>query len=192
MNEPNKTSFAGMTLLIDEGVPAGQIHVHCGGVVHKIITLPDAADHQGIGFNELDEFPAFEHWWENHGQYHRAGGGQYEKTFACGAWMTRARQCFNVDTQPMQPVVIAGDGVARFKQNPIVRHLLDFASPLGCGLNDLGRMDFNDEDRMQLAQLIGYSVSGYGDLSYASKESVGRADALAEALGAESSPEADE
>jgi hypothetical protein len=35
---------------------------------------------------------------------------------------------------------------------------------------------------MQLAQLIGYSVSGYGDLSYASDESVARADTIARKL----------
>lgn len=28
----------------------------------------------------------FESWWEDHGQYIRAGGGQYEKTFAWKAW----------------------------------------------------------------------------------------------------------
>jgi len=83
---------------------------------------------------------------------------------------------------PMQPIVIAGDGVVRFKENKMVSHLLDFAEPLGCGLNELTRMDFSQEDRMQFAQLIGYSVSGYGDLSYASDESVLRADAIAGAI----------
>lgn len=29
---------------------------------------------------------AFESWWEAHGQYGRAGGGEYEKTFAYNAW----------------------------------------------------------------------------------------------------------
>jgi hypothetical protein len=28
----------------------------------------------------------FESWWEAHGQYCRAGGGDYEKTFAYRAW----------------------------------------------------------------------------------------------------------
>ena len=28
----------------------------------------------------------FEAWWEAHGQYCRAGGGDYEKTFAFRAW----------------------------------------------------------------------------------------------------------
>jgi hypothetical protein len=87
--------------------------------------------------------------------------------------------------QPMQPIVFAEHGVIRFKQNAIVRHLLDYASSRGCSLNELARMDFSDDDRMQLAQLIGYSVSGYGDLSYASRESVERADEIADALAAD-------
>ena len=29
---------------------------------------------------------SFEEWWEAHGQYCRAGGGEYEKTFACHAY----------------------------------------------------------------------------------------------------------
>ncbi len=28
----------------------------------------------------------FEHWWENEGQYNRAGGSDYEKTFAWESW----------------------------------------------------------------------------------------------------------
>lgn len=30
--------------------------------------------------------PAFEAWWQASGQYSRAGGGDYEKTFAFNAW----------------------------------------------------------------------------------------------------------
>jgi hypothetical protein len=45
-------------------------------------------------------------------------------------------------------------------------------------MNQIARMNFDDEDRAQFAQLIGYSVSGYGDLSYASAESVAAADAI--------------
>ena len=29
----------------------------------------------------------FEKWWNNHGQYMRSGGGNYEKTFAYEAWV---------------------------------------------------------------------------------------------------------
>lgn len=38
-------------------------------------------------------------------------------------------------------------------------------------MNDLACMEFSQEDREQFAQLIGYSLSGYGDLSYVSDES---------------------
>jgi hypothetical protein len=53
-----------------------------------------------------------------------------------------------------------------------------------CERVERGAMDFDADERMQLAQLIGYSVSGYGDLSYASRESVERADEIADALAA--------
>jgi len=32
------------------------------------------------------ELERFEAWWQTHGQYCRAGGGEYEKTFAFRAW----------------------------------------------------------------------------------------------------------
>jgi hypothetical protein len=86
------------------------------------------------------------------------------------------------DAHPMQPIVFAPDGVIRFKENRIVTHLLDFATPLGCGMNQLAVLDFTDDERMQFAQLIGYSVSGYGDLRYASPESVQHADWIAAAM----------
>lgn len=83
---------------------------------------------------------------------------------------------------PMQPVVLDSRGVARFKENKIVSRVLEFATAHGCGMNELARMDFSIEDRMQFAQLIGYSVSGYGDLGYASKKSVAKADRRVEKL----------
>ena len=33
------------------------------------------------------ESDLFEHWWETEGQYHRAGGTEYCKTFAWEAWI---------------------------------------------------------------------------------------------------------
>ncbi|MNR31726.1 hypothetical protein D3C85_1492550 [compost metagenome] len=51
----------------------------------------------------------------------------------------------------------------RFKENAIVRHLLDNG---GIDLNQLARLDFSREDREQFAQLIGYSLSGFGELGY--------------------------
>lgn len=72
---------------------------------------------------------------------------------------------------PMQPFVMDGK-VIRFKENPIVRFLLDWARPRGMGLNELAciRDRFTDEDRAQFAQLIGYSLHGWGTLPYVSDE----------------------
>lgn len=68
---------------------------------------------------------------------------------------------------PIQPLALDEHGVLRFKSNAIVRHLLDHG---GINLNDLAMLDFSQEDREQFAQLIGYSHSGSGDLSYVSNE----------------------
>lgn len=43
-------------------------------------------DQQAIWANEFDQ------WWENEGQYQRAGGGQYERTFAWWAWLNREQK----------------------------------------------------------------------------------------------------
>lgn len=40
-------------------------------------------DQQAIWANEFDQ------WWEDEGQYQRAGGGQYERSFAWWAWLNR-------------------------------------------------------------------------------------------------------
>jgi len=61
-----------------------------------------------------------------------------------------------------QPIVLEGS-VLRFKPNPIVVYLL---ANSGLDMNHLAECDFSDEDRMQFAQLIGYSCSGFSDLSY--------------------------
>lgn len=87
-----------------------------------------------------------------------------------------------VEALPMQPVVIAKDGAVRFKENRIVSAVLEHASKAGYSLNEIACGDFTDEEHMQFAQLIGYSVSGYGNLSYASEQSVSKADEIAEAL----------
>jgi hypothetical protein len=80
---------------------------------------------------------------------------------------------------PMQPVIVDHDGVHRFKPNAIVRFLLD-AGPYD--LNKLALMRWDDEDREQLAQLIGYSVSGFGELGYVSDKAYAAASAESEAL----------
>lgn len=97
----------------------------------------------------------------------------------------KAQQSEAQDAVPMQPVVISANGCVRFKENRIVSALLDHGEKTGYSMNDIARGDFTGEERMQMAQLIGYSVSGYGDLSYASRESVAKADAAAESLAAQ-------
>lgn len=93
-----------------------------------------------------------------------------------------------VPDQPLQPIIVDEQGVARFRRNEIVSFLLD-AGPFD--MNQLARMLFNDTDREQFAQLIGYSVSGFGELDYASEETVRRADSIADRLAAPSPDEAD-
>lgn len=63
-----------------------------------------------------------------------------------------------VPRAPMQPVVLDTDGKARFRQNAVVRYLLDKG---GLTLSDLADVPFPVEDRSQFLQLLGYSVGGY-------------------------------
>jgi hypothetical protein len=92
--------------------------------------------------------------------------------------------------QPMQPVVQDAHGVLRFRKNAIVCTLLDrdtergrvypdFPARSDGGLNWTGTQGFSQADEEQLAQLIGYSISGYHELSYVSNESAARASTLA-------------
>ena len=73
---------------------------------------------------------------------------------------------------PMQPIVMDGK-VARFKVNKIVRFLYDTSANK---MNELAVMPFSLEDRVQFAQLIGYSVDGAAELSYMPRELIVRAD----------------
>jgi len=85
------------------------------------------------------------------------------------------------DKNPIQPLVVDDKGVLRFKQNAIVRDLLDFASERGFDLNEIARKNYTRTDRQQLAQLIGYSLSGYGELrSYVDDDSFAAASEMAE------------
>ena len=68
---------------------------------------------------------------------------------------------------PIQPLVTQDQGIVRFKANQIVQFLLD-AGPYD--MNKLACMTFSAEDREQFAQLIGYSLSGFGELPYVSEE----------------------
>lgn len=71
---------------------------------------------------------------------------------------------------PIQPIEKTG-GVARFKENKIVSYLLEVGQRHGAGMNELAGMPFSKEDRVQFAQLIGYSLSGFSELtSYVSDD----------------------
>lgn len=75
----------------------------------------------------------------------------------------------------MQPIVRDPAGVYRFKENKIVRFILD-AGPFD--LNKIAVMPFSQNDREQFTQLIGYSVSGAGDLSYMRRTLIAQADRI--------------
>lgn len=75
-------------------------------------------------------------------------------------------------TSPDQPIITDPQGTRRFKENAIVRYLLDNG---GLDMNMLACMPFSAEDCQQFAQLIGYSVCGYGELSYVTDEAFERA-----------------
>jgi len=77
----------------------------------------------------------------------------------------------------MQDIEVDEHGVVRFAENKIVSFLLKNG---GFNMNELA--NFSRDDRQQFAQLIGYSVSGFGDLDYASKKIVEAADLMAEEL----------
>lgn len=69
-----------------------------------------------------------------------------------------------MNTHPIQPLTKDANGTLRFKKNQIVSDLLDCAEKHGLSLNDIACRDYSNEDRQQLAQLIGYSLSGYSEL----------------------------
>lgn len=119
---------------------------------------------------------------------------------------------------PVQPIGFDPHDVVRFKENEIVRFLLDAAScgykfdlnnlavqmqiggdcfpdgplidgPYNATLNKFDKVPFrvpskpfSKADYTQLMQLIGYSTSGFGELSSVDKEIVRRADEEADRI----------
>jgi hypothetical protein len=80
---------------------------------------------------------------------------------------------------PMQPVVMDERGTVRFRGNAIVERL--FREGI-IDLNKISLWDVPVEDAEQFWQLLGYTVSGYGDLSFIRPEVVAKADGAADAL----------
>ena len=74
---------------------------------------------------------------------------------------------------PLQPFVVDKDGTVHFKQNTIVRFLLEAGL---WDMNKLELMNFTLEDREQFAQLIGYSLTGFLELPYVSSATTARVD----------------
>ena len=77
---------------------------------------------------------------------------------------------------PIQPIEKDSHGSLRFKPNKIVQHLLRHG---GIDLNQIACLDVPQEDAEQFAQLIGYSLSGFGELSYVRDETFNAAEAMA-------------
>lgn len=78
---------------------------------------------------------------------------------------------------PIQPIEIDEHGRHRFKMNNIVNFLLENGPH---DLNTLRARLFCDEDWEQFAQLIGYSLSGFSELSFVSNETYAAAEAMVE------------
>lgn len=77
------------------------------------------------------------------------------------------------EKHPDQPIEVDDAGVFRFKKNAIVRFLVD-AGPFT--LTQLAALPVSNDDFNQFAMLLGYTVAGFGELSYADNARVERAD----------------
>ena len=78
----------------------------------------------------------------------------------------------------MRPLVDV-NGVIRFKRNAVVRWLFEQ------GHFNLNRIPVDElplEDVEEFWQMLGYSVSGYGELSFIRPETVAEADGAAEVI----------
>ena len=76
---------------------------------------------------------------------------------------------------PMQPLHRDNHGTIRFVENRIVRDLYDAAAQAGLmDMNsiciDAHKGKYTDQEQMQFAQLIGYSLGGFSELNYSSQE----------------------
>ena len=78
---------------------------------------------------------------------------------------------------PIQPLVTDENGTLRFKANAIVEYLLENG---GIDLNEIAMKGFSQDDHEQFAQLIGYSLNGFGSLSFVSSETFRAAERMSE------------
>lgn len=70
---------------------------------------------------------------------------------------------------PRQPIGLSEHGTIRFKPNKIIDWLFETGR---ADLNKIVTMGFPVEDMVQFWQLLGYSVSGFGDLSFVPEEEI--------------------
>jgi len=77
---------------------------------------------------------------------------------------------------PIQPVGFSGKDFV-FKKNAIVNYLM---TSNGLSLADIAEWDATDEDLQQFAQLTGIGLSEFAELPFASKETVGIAQLMAQ------------
>ena len=79
--------------------------------------------------------------------------------------------------QPIQPLYQTSEqSIIRFRPNKLVRYLVNNGD---ISFNDLARLPgISPDDWMQLAMLIGYSLDGFRDLHYVSKEVADIAEAM--------------
>ena len=68
--------------------------------------------------------------------------------------------------QPIQPLETDSNGTVRFRENAIVKWFLEEGRKYGLDMNAIACLPFPREDRVQFAQLIGYSLGGFGELPY--------------------------
>lgn len=85
---------------------------------------------------------------------------------------------------PMQPIYKDENGRARFRSNKIVDWMLEQGREgKKFDLNTIAAQDFPQADYVQLMQLIGYSVSGFHELSGVPDTACAEASAEARRLG---------
>lgn len=87
-----------------------------------------------------------------------------------------------MNKHPMQPLIMPfpSTGIVRFKANAIVQYLLDHnGEGVKIDMITIACMEFSQEDRVQFAQLIGYSLAGFHELSYVPDETALAATELA-------------
>ena len=83
------------------------------------------------------------------------------------------------DGADMQPIYLDEHGVVRFKCNEIIKKLVRDKT---IDLSEIDFAAFPTPDVEQFFQLLGYSVSGYGDISFVRPETIAAADAKADEL----------